>query len=177
MNAEFGERLRGFLSDNRAIRKIVDFGHTQIFDQASTYTCLMFLSKWDNQQIQYTQSSENVIQENLVWSEINTDDLGSESWILLGPKEQAIINKITNPPTLEELSDAVFVGIQTSKDTVYALELIEEYNDAVHVRSRETEVEYTLSKKWLSPMRKGKTWGDIHSSYQPAVSDKNISEE
>ena len=159
MNAEFGEKLRQFLSDNRAIRKIVDFGHTQVFDQASTYTCLMFLSKTHNDQIRYTRSGTNVIQEDLVWSDINTDDLGADSWILLGPQEQEVINKITEPESLEELSDAVFVGIQTSKDTVYALELIDEYDDAVHVRSRETEDEYTLSKEMVVPYAKGEDVG------------------
>jgi len=56
---------------------------------------------------------------------------------------------------LEELSDKIFVGIQTSKDSVYAVNLVEETEDQVTVSSEETEEEYEFSKEILVPYLKG----------------------
>jgi hypothetical protein len=41
---DYGGRLRGLLSSERAVRRIVDFGANQVF-AATTYTCLIFLQR------------------------------------------------------------------------------------------------------------------------------------
>jgi hypothetical protein len=43
--ATFGKGLRELLGRKKALRQIVRFGAEQVFDEATTYTCLLFLSK------------------------------------------------------------------------------------------------------------------------------------
>ncbi|MEA2113472.1 MAG: Eco57I restriction-modification methylase domain-containing protein, partial [Patescibacteria group bacterium] len=46
--AAFGKNLRQLISSKRMLRKIVDFGSSQVFETATTYTCLLFLSHQNN---------------------------------------------------------------------------------------------------------------------------------
>jgi hypothetical protein len=43
--AEYGRELRKSLTEQKHVRQIVSFGDVQIFPQATTYTCLLFLNK------------------------------------------------------------------------------------------------------------------------------------
>src|SRR5450755_763020 len=49
-NAQYGEPLRALLSENKSVSEIVHFGDKQIFEQATTYTCLLFLNKAGSKQ-------------------------------------------------------------------------------------------------------------------------------
>lgn len=40
---DYGKNLRSLLSERKAVNQIVNFGHLQIFEQATTYTSLLFL--------------------------------------------------------------------------------------------------------------------------------------
>ena len=44
-NAKYGNQLRSIIADGRNMDKIVHFGDQQVFEKATTYTCLLFLSK------------------------------------------------------------------------------------------------------------------------------------
>jgi type I restriction-modification system DNA methylase subunit len=44
MQADYGIGLRSLIVDNRALNKIVDFCYAQVFENATIYTCLLFLS-------------------------------------------------------------------------------------------------------------------------------------
>ena len=39
---EYGDSIRQIICEKEALSQIVDFGHLQIFEQATTYTCLLF---------------------------------------------------------------------------------------------------------------------------------------
>ena len=45
MKIKAGEGLRSLLSQNNYVKKIVDFGTQQIFENRTTYTCLLFLKR------------------------------------------------------------------------------------------------------------------------------------
>jgi len=42
-NAQYGEALRAVISKGKHLKEIVHFGHQQVFENATTYTCLLFL--------------------------------------------------------------------------------------------------------------------------------------
>ncbi len=46
--ASFGEALRKLLTKHKALRQIVRFGAEQVFEEATTYTCLLFLTTQPN---------------------------------------------------------------------------------------------------------------------------------
>lgn len=43
--AKYGMPLRNIISKNKNLKKIIHFGDQQVFDSATTYTCLLFLNK------------------------------------------------------------------------------------------------------------------------------------
>jgi len=88
-------------------------------------------------------------------SVLASERIGEEPWILLSPAELGAVEKIEECTPLEELSDKIFVGIQTSKDSVYAVDLLEETEDQVTVSSEETGEKYEFSKEILVPYLKG----------------------
>ena len=45
LQADFGVGIRNFLAKHMALAKIVHFGAEQVFSEATTYTCLLFLGK------------------------------------------------------------------------------------------------------------------------------------
>ena len=51
--ASYGKQLRGLLSEQQAVWQVVDFGDAQVFEDATTYTCLLFLRKAHNPEVQY----------------------------------------------------------------------------------------------------------------------------
>ena len=50
---DYGEGIRGLLSNQGAVIRIVDFGAGQVFT-ATTYTCLLFLQSNARDSFQYT---------------------------------------------------------------------------------------------------------------------------
>ena len=42
-STDYGEALRQSITDRKALVKVVDFGHAQVFENATIYTCLLFL--------------------------------------------------------------------------------------------------------------------------------------
>jgi len=57
LRSEFGEGLREYLAEKKAADQIVSFGHWQVFDSASVYTCIVILSEDRNEQVEYTEIS------------------------------------------------------------------------------------------------------------------------
>jgi predicted type IV restriction endonuclease len=45
MNAKYGEGIRRIITEGRHVTRLVHFGDAQVFDGATTYTCLLFLSR------------------------------------------------------------------------------------------------------------------------------------
>ena len=52
---ENGWKIRKFISDSKSLDRIVHFGSNQIFDGATTYTCLLFLSRGANKKFYYKE--------------------------------------------------------------------------------------------------------------------------
>jgi type II restriction/modification system DNA methylase subunit YeeA len=157
MQAEFGEAVRSYVADRSALREVVDMGHYQVFGSAATtYTCLLFLSGQERDEFSYKKIRDDPRDlSSLDESVLASERIGEEPWILLSPAELGAVEKIEECTPLEELSDKIFVGIQTSKDSVYAVDLLEETEDQVTVSSEETGEKYEFSKEILVPYLKG----------------------
>jgi type I restriction-modification system DNA methylase subunit len=57
-NAQYGQPLRGLIAQGKHLSKVVHFGDQQVFDNATTYTCLMFLNKQGQEIITFEKVSE-----------------------------------------------------------------------------------------------------------------------
>lgn len=58
MKIDYGEKLRGLLSRERAVRLIIDFGDEQVFKGATTYTMILVLRKERNDKLTYAKVEE-----------------------------------------------------------------------------------------------------------------------
>ena len=54
-STDYGEALRQSITDRKALVKVIDFGHAQVFEKATTYTCLLFLTGRSSKSISYAK--------------------------------------------------------------------------------------------------------------------------
>jgi len=116
------KKLRRYIIDNKAIRRVVDFKHCKIFDGVRTYTALIFLTRYANNEIEYLLSLNPV--QDLSTNRNNCHRiridrfLKSDRWIF-APTERDFdyVSKIeTNGVPLGELTD-IKVGFATLKES------------------------------------------------------------
>jgi type I restriction-modification system DNA methylase subunit len=91
---DYGLGLRRLISENQALAKIVDFGAEQVFD-ASTYTCLLFLSKDQKTTFSYTQSEANEEALNsATFVSKRIDSVGMEAWSFVDDLTTKLFDKL-----------------------------------------------------------------------------------
>ena len=57
-NAKYGEPLRGLIAEGKHLAHVVHFGDQQIFEGATTYTCLIFLEKSGVKELQFIKVAD-----------------------------------------------------------------------------------------------------------------------
>ena len=121
--ADFGKGLRTLLHQKKLINRVIHFGHELVFQEATTYTCLLFINKQTNNEIEYIETKPDRLNQDLFFRKINIENLSpSEPWNLTDSKTSEIISKLqSNPLRLNHLLDSIFSGIQTSADKIYTI--------------------------------------------------------
>ncbi|GGL21698.1 hypothetical protein GCM10009037_01260 [Halarchaeum grantii] len=158
----FGEGIRRYISERGSLKKILSFGHDQVFPTASVYTCLLFLSREASESFEYDEvSPETLLNDELIEPRTVESDYGSEPWVLQTEEIMEVLQKIDDAgPTLSEVCDRIYQGLVTSGDSIYLLEKLGEPTDGyVRVRCREDDSEWVLEEELLRPLLKGE---DVH---------------
>lgn len=94
MNIQSGAELRGLLSAHRNVKKIMHFGTHQVFENRSTYTCILILSKQPNDEFQigFVQNLNRFLFEHTVeCTTYAAPYLSRQPWAFL---PQSIINQL-----------------------------------------------------------------------------------
>jgi len=107
------------------VDQIVDFGHSQVFENVTTYTCLLFLNKAQPNSVQYLRVSPNHLQGTSVQPAlIPAEALGSTSWLFLTNQGEDLLKKLhaASVPLLE-LPAEMSRGTSTGDDDVFCLQL------------------------------------------------------
>jgi len=162
-NADYGKELRNFLTENKAIKKILDFKDFQVFENATTYTCLLFLSNAKNKYINYCTpkdinklKSGLLLDENLSCSaqEQPKEDL---TWSLSDNATSEIFNKLDSAEKrLRDISKAIFQGMVTGADRFYFVKILKEKGNNLIVKNNLKEKEYEIEKEIVKKLLKGK---------------------
>lgn len=147
-NAKYGQSLRSLIADGNNINKIVHFGDQQIFENATTYTNLLFLTKSENRNFKFIKVDDlNNWRHsgNAIEGKIALDKVSSNEWNFIVGKEGELFEKLKEMPiTLKNVVNGMFVGQQTSADTVYLFkEFKESKEDLIEVFSKE-------QNKWVT---------------------------
>ncbi|MEZ5997549.1 MAG: Eco57I restriction-modification methylase domain-containing protein [Hyphomonas sp.] len=174
-NSANGAPLREYLMNTRAMKHITHFGANQIFDGVLTYTCIALFNSAPSNTFQFKRFKlgENVSKElgndelyaDLSYRDISSasDAYGDNQWIFFDqPEGFECFQKIYkgNLPFSEMLS--AFVGLQTSRDSLYVVKKLGESEstytilvnpsekiEKVPIATRTFEVEKTLFKPFL----------------------------
>nr|WP_244833430.1 Eco57I restriction-modification methylase domain-containing protein [Brachyspira murdochii] len=155
---DMGENLRNIIATKKALKKVVYFGANQIFDNATTYTCLLFLSGSERENFELFRfyKDENIEEalQNAEFVELPISLTNEEKWNFHSKDILNILNKLKSMPIkLKDLTRKIFQGIATSADDIYILHGGEENNGIVKTYSksldREIEIEADILKKFL----------------------------
>lgn len=153
-----GKKLREVLSEEKIIEKIVSFGANQLFQDKSTYTCLLILNKTERESLQYYEvrnlndwKTKNL---DIDYSSINFSTLNEDTWELLPNNLRPVFNSIKSQS--EELgnligNENIYNGIQTSNNRIYVHTVFNEDEDYFYFNLNETEwkVEKELTRPYF----------------------------
>ncbi|WKZ42269.1 MAG: Eco57I restriction-modification methylase domain-containing protein [Anaerolineales bacterium] len=168
-NAKYGEPLRGIIAKGKHLSKVVHFGDQQVFKGATTYTCLMFLNKQASAEFEFTKVSNLEDWRNQQTSEvsdivpvggtsevsgmINASRVTESEWNFTVGKGAGLFTKLSEMPV--KLGDIayIFVGLQTSADTVFLFKDTQLTNSsAINVYSKELDQNVEIETGLLKPV-------------------------
>jgi len=158
MQAAYGKGLRKLLADQKAVKAVVDFGAAQVFGSSTNYTCLLFLDKGCNQHFRYVDAHDLDAWQTsgeAVEGKISADKMTEEEWnFVVGPAAPLFERMSDIPLKLGDMAD-VFVGLQTSADKVFIMDLVEERPQTLRLESKALKTEWIFEKGLLFPLISG----------------------
>jgi len=158
-NAKYGESLRSLISMGNHLSDVVHFGHQQVFDGATTYTCLLFLGGKKRKKLIFKK-----VDDLLDWrmsgvansGKIPLTNVSAKEWNFIAGKGYGLFERLSEfPVKLEDVTSRIFQGIKTSADKIYIVNEIEQKDNKVLIYSNEKESEYWLEPDLLHPLIKG----------------------
>jgi hypothetical protein len=125
---EYGEGLRDFIAAGRNLDRWIDFKSYQVFDEATNYTALQFFTKTASDRIWVAAAPTGEIPED-PWTDPGQAlpygrQVFGDRWLLLAGEERALIDRLyrcCNRLDAPEHTSNIFVGLQTSADSIYHL--------------------------------------------------------
>jgi len=183
--SNYGEPLRDFIIKNRVLKEIVNFKDNQIFEGVSTYTCLLFLEKYKNKNIKYSEMNKiDKIKEylekipltssfdngDLKIGIVQEDSIKNGVWNFNVGINKKIIQKLSLiNSNLKSQVDKIFVGLQTSADSIYLVKLVKDLGENVKIKSEETGKEYIIEKEFTKKLVKGKDINQYYINYSDRI--------
>ncbi len=157
-NAQYGEPLRRILAEGKHLSDIVHFGDQQVFANATTYTCLLFLHKSGGNSFNFMKAEDLLAwqrNEPQLEGKVLTSKVTAEEWNFVVGSDAKLFDRLNDMPT--RLGDVahLFVGLQTDADAVYILEEVEKQGDLVLCESKATGKVHKFEENHLKKFVKG----------------------
>lgn len=128
-SASYGEGLRGLLSKEKAVSKVVDFQDAEVFATGTNYTCLLFVKKEKNQRVFYIPARDyieskpitpNINEIEKAGMSISAGLLTHTPWVFVAAQGADLMAKLEEKgPILGQMSEKIFQGLVTGADSVY----------------------------------------------------------
>jgi adenine-specific DNA-methyltransferase len=130
MRVGYAKKMREFISKYR-IEEILDFGDLPVFEQATTYPCIISLSKMQSiekfrasniQTLDFPNGLLNYLKQHHI--EVSLNELQRENWILQDSTIQKLLLKIRSIgiPLGDFIEDKVFYGIKTGLNKAFVID-------------------------------------------------------
>lgn len=161
-NAKYGEPLRALLAGGRHLAEVIHFGDQQVFAGATTYTCLMFLDKGGADHVDFAKVADLSAWQasgEATSGVIPAEKVTPAEWNFVVSRGAGLFERLREMPVkLGDVAD-IFVGLQTSADSVFVLPLTDS-DTGIKVLSQAIDAEVTLEPDLLRPLLKG---SEIHA--------------
>ncbi|MEJ7892788.1 MAG: N-6 DNA methylase [Solirubrobacteraceae bacterium] len=160
---DYGRRLRARLAAGELTESFVDFGHAQVFEGATNYTCVLVLDRKRSSEMSYTavHGTSAQVRRAVAARELPSPEryanasLGAEPWLLVSGEDRAVLQAMQAAGSrLDGLTGGVFTGLQTSADSIYILEDRGSRGGMQVVANRDGE-ELELEPDLLHPLASG----------------------
>jgi type I restriction-modification system DNA methylase subunit len=156
--ADFGIGIRGFLLENRALKELIHFGSELVFQDSTTYTCIISLSKREKSSFSFKHIVPAQLFNEISFSEILYNKLAEKQWILTDNKIGGVLNKLSNQPLqLKDVFDRFVQGVITGKDAVFCVS--GDLNGSYLEIETETGEKRLIEKDILKPHLRGEDVG------------------
>jgi len=146
--AKYGEPIRQIIASDKKLSQIIHFGHQQIFANATTYTCLLFLSNAKNDEFEYAKVDDLAgwrQKGEAVRGYISTTEVSVLEWNFTVGDGARLFKRLTKMPTkLGNVANKIYQGLITSADTVY---LFKDYRETANPSL--IEVYSQKSESWV----------------------------
>jgi type I restriction-modification system DNA methylase subunit len=178
VNSDFGSGVRSILVKNSILEKFISFGNNLIFEQASTYTGLLFLKNEHLHSFKYYEF-ENTSLRDLpskladLSSEDFTDyklqDFSDKPWTLTKKHIPSILQKLSlQPQTLGDVCEQILVGVQSGIDNIHVLKFESRLpNDILRLFSEKAGHNVEIEKNLVKPFLRGE---DVDRYREPSNS-------
>ena len=163
-NSNYGENIRSIIAEGKYLEKILHLGINQVFENATTYTCLLFLSKELKRSLfhyfelkQEVKDIEPYVYNAKNFEEIDINNVGSQNWVFTS-SEISLFNEkfLKNKPTLEEITTNIFQGPKSGADPVFIFKLIQKNEKTIKGYSANLEKEFSIENSIIRKYVKGK---------------------
>ncbi len=157
-SAEYGQPLRGLIGNGHHLNHVVHFGDQQIFTSATTYTCLLFLTKAKSASCHYVQASNLFEWRNagqLSEGKVPVDTIKHEPWNFHVGADARLMQLLNDCPRRLKDVARLFVGLQTDADDVYILDELRKEQKRVLCASAATGRQHWLESDHVKPFLKG----------------------
>lgn len=173
-NAQYGEPLRLLISQGKNLAEIVHFSDQQIFDGATTYTCLLFLDKIAHATFGITSVSDLDAWRRdgaAMEGTVDAAQLTTSEWNFSVGTGNDLFKKLKAMPVkLGDIAAKIAQGIRTSANEVYVLDVVSADGARYRARSKQLNAEVELEKTSVSPFLQGR---EI-KSYRVVPSGKTV---
>ena len=162
-NSKYGEHIRSIISEHKNIVKVLNFGINQVFEHATTYTCLLFLSGKKQTGFQYYEFKnevadlEEAVTDGIKYFNINSKKIHSRNWVFVTPEFDAFLIKVRkDKPELGNITTNIFQGPKSGADPVFILRLLQQRNKRCICYSSSIDENIKMERGILKPYVKGR---------------------
>ena len=124
LSTDYGLPLRSYLAKAYALDTLIDFGHSQVFESATTYTCLLFLKSSKPDKFKHLQTEpQNIVNTELPFETEQSESLGESSWLFGSKDENKLFSRLFDKNvSLLELPALMSRGTSSGADDIFCLQ-------------------------------------------------------
>ena len=188
LNANYGASLRTFLADRGAVLRLMDFRDFQVFEDATTYTCLLFLRKgrtkkrFDFGSLRAGSNPaaiRSLSDDQFSLSEVEAPKEPAKPWTLVPAESRGLFEKLDSVPRrLGSMCEEIFQGIVTGADPAYVVRIETKGQATLSVNNLADGRGFQLDAELIKKLLKGKElrrwgvdWNDLGIVYPYDLTD------